>query len=429
MAEIKPLRAWRYNESLGKNIETLTAPLFDVVSDKQRKLLYKHPHNSIHLSVPETKNPAQHAAYLLDAWKHEGIINQDVTPGIYVYYQYFKIAGSSKEFCRKGFICNIRLYDWIENIIQRHENTIPKSVNDRIELLEKTQLNVSPTHGLYTDPKFKLEQYMDEAIAQPLYETEDYQGARDVFSVITNPPLIEKFTALIRHKKIILADGHHRYEASLAHRQNQQRKNPDHSGNEGYNFHLMYLTNTEADDLRILPTHRLLKNLADYNEALFLKKLEDDFVVKPVEEVNTLYEVIVGKKWTFGVITKNKAFKIQLKPSAFPTLPWPFPDIIKKLDLTLLHYFIIEKIFNIPGKAQRNSENITFERSFTDCVSRVMQRDAQVAIITNEISIEEVKSVCASGYTMPQKSTYFYPKVICGFLFSSIKESEFTAAT
>jgi uncharacterized protein (DUF1015 family) len=104
---------------------------------------------------------------------------------------------------------------------------------------------------------------------------------------------------------------------------------------------------------------------------------------------------------------------------------WHFPDVVKELDLTVMHYFIIEKVLGIAGKDQRKSENISFDRSFSDCLKKVLKDEAQMAIITNEVSIEDVKKVCHSGATMPQKSTYFYPKVICGFLFSSIKEDEF----
>src|SRR5579859_2057155 len=184
MAEIKPIKAWRYNEQVVNDISTVTAPLFDVVSEKQRAVLYQNPLNSIHLSVPHPPDPAKKAQRLLERWKNEGIILQDRLPGIYVYYQYFKLSGDPKEYCRKGFICHIRAYPFEENVILRHENTIPQSVNDRIELLEKTELHVSATHGLYTDETFELEKYMDEAITNPIYESEDYQGVRDVLAVI-----------------------------------------------------------------------------------------------------------------------------------------------------------------------------------------------------------------------------------------------------
>jgi uncharacterized protein (DUF1015 family) len=425
MAEIKPIRAWRYHPSLATKIDELTAPLFDVVSDKQREKLYENPFNSIHLSVPQGPNPAVRAGQLLAEWKQKGTIRQDVIPGIYVYYQYFKLAGSPKEYCRKGFVCHIRAYDWNENVILRHENTIPKAVNDRIDLLEKTELHVSPTHGLYTDSSFELEKHMDEAIQMPIYETEDYQGVKDVLAVIHDAKVIQRFINVIGPLKIILADGHHRYESSLAVKHRSEKLNPHQTGKEGYHFHLMYLTNTEAGDLRILPTHRLIHGIKDFNEKEIVAKLANDFEIKVFENPDSLNEIIVGKKWAFGIVLKNHALKVRLKPEAIQKMTWHFPDEIKNLDLTVLHYFIIEKIVGIPGKEQRGSENISFERNFSVCLSKVARSEAQMAIITQEVSIEEVKQVCASGYTMPQKSTYFYPKVISGFLFSSIKEDEF----
>lgn len=425
MAEILPIRTWRYNKELARDVDTLTSPLFDVVSEKQRKLLYQNPYNSIHLSVPKQPDAAERAANCVRDWKKNEIVLQDKLPGIYVYYQYFKFPGSLKEYCRKGFISHIKTYDWEEKIIFRHENTIPKAVNDRAILLEKTELHVNPTHGLFTDPTFELEKYMDKATESPIYETEDYQGVRDVMAVIHDAHIIQKFIDLIAGQTIILADGHHRYEGSLIYKQKRKSLNPFHHGKEGYNYHLMYLTNMEADDLRIFPIHRLVKGLDAWNEKDILKKLEQYFSIKAVEGVDTLNEIIVGKPWCFGIIFKDSAYKIILKEEAFANFPWPFPDQIKRLDLTVMHYFIIEKALGIPGKEQRQSEFIHFERSFSDCHKRVIQGEAQMAIITNEITIEDVKKVCKSGFTMPQKSTYFYPKVISGLLFSSIRQEEF----
>ncbi|MEX2235340.1 MAG: DUF1015 domain-containing protein [Cyclobacteriaceae bacterium] len=424
MAEILPVRPWRYHSGLLNTIDDLTAPLFDVVSEKQRNALYQNPFNSIHLSVPQPPEAATRAATILNEWKAKGIIVQDLLPGIYVYYQHFKITGDPTAYCRKGFICHIRIYDWNENVILRHENTIPKAVNDREELLEKTELHSSPTHGLYTDPDFELEKYMDEAMVNPIVETEDYQGVRDVMAVIQDAAVIKRFIDLIGKQTIILADGHHRYEGSLIYRKGMLEKYPGEI-RRGFNYHLMYLTNTECGDLRILPTHRVISKLPSFNESDILEKLKEDFVVRPVDDCDTLNEIIAGKQWAFGIMMKEHCYKAHLKPESFGKLKWPFPEIVKKLDLTVMHYFIIEKVLGIPGKMQRQSENLEFDKSYSDCLKKVIQGEAQMAIITNEISIEEVKSVCRSGYTMPQKSTYFYPKVIGGFLFTSVKEEEF----
>jgi uncharacterized protein (DUF1015 family) len=425
MAEIRPLQAWRYNKLLSADIGSLTSPLFDVVSEKQRQNLYRNPYNSIHINLPQPPLPAERAAMQLEEWKVRGILSQDRIPAVYVYYQYFRIAGTPRELCRKGFICNIRLYQWEENVIQRHENTIPGSVHDRLEMLEKTELNVSPTHGLYTDTRHELEKHMDDAILNPVIETEDYQGVRDVMAVIHDAKVINLFIDTIKGKRIILADGHHRYEGSLAYMHEQKRANPNHTGKEGYNFHLMYLTNTESDDLKILPTHRLISGLPHFDSQLLMEKLEKDFIIKPVDDADVLNEIIVGKKWAFGLVFKDSAYKVRLKPEKIQTLNWPFPPEVRDIDLTVMHYFIIQKGLGIRGRDQRRSENITFDRSFADCLKKVNDGEAQLAIITNEVSIEEVKRVCTTGFTMPQKSTYFYPKVICGFLFSSIRENEF----
>lgn len=425
MAAILPIRAWRYNSELSKSIESLISPLFDVVSDKQRKALYTNPFNSIHLSVPQPPNAADRAAYDVQQWKSKAVIKQDPLPAIYVYYQYFSLAGSARSYCRKGFICHIRATDWDERIILRHENTIPKAVNDRVELLQKTELHASATHGMYTDPEFQLEKLMDEAIQNPLYETEDYQGARDVLAVIHDAKAIGRFIAVLENKSVILADGHHRYEASLIHKQKMDSENALHSGDGAYNFHLMYLTNTEGEGIVILPTHRLIKDLPNFDPQEILRKLENHFSVKPVEDMDTLPETIAGKPWTFGIMFKDEAFKIRLRSESFPQLKWPFPEEVKKLDLTVMHYFIIEKILGISGKEQRQSEHLAYDRSFSDCLTKVSQQQAQMAIITNEVTIEEVKKICHSNYTMPQKSTYFYPKVVEGFLFTSIRQAEF----
>ena len=426
MAEIRPFRAWRYNEQLSKEIEALTSPLFDVVSEKQRDKLYQNPLNSIHISVPLGNNPALKAKEILHHWKTEGIIVQDPLPGIYVYYQYFTLPGSKKEFCRKGFICFIKAYDWEEKVLLRHENTIPKAVNDRTELLDTTQLNASPTHGLYSDPQFELEAYMDESMKFPIYETEDYQGVRDVLSVIHDAKTIRKFMSFIDAKQIILADGHHRYTGSLSYRKSQMAANPGNSGNEGFHYHMMFLTNMESDDLRILPTHRLIAGLQNFDSSELLDKLSNYFTVKEVENEDDINEIILGKKWAFGLIFQDRAYKVRLIPEVLTKMHWNFPDEIKKLDLTIMHYFIIEKCLGIPGAQQRTSEHISYERNFIDCLTKVKDGNAQLALITQEISMEEVKKVCFSGYTLPQKSTYFYPKVITGFLFGSIKHDEFS---
>ena len=422
MAEIQPFRAWRYSRKYDGLIESFTSPLFDVVSERQREKLYHNPLNSIHLSVPKGKHPAMEAEKTLELWKRNGTLERDALPAIYVYYQYFSLPGVDRQFRRKGFICNIRAYDWEEKTILRHENTIPKAVNDRVDLLDATKLNVSPTHGLYTDPEFQLESFMDESMQNPVYDVEDYQGVRDVMSIIQDHEVIRRFIRVLSDKQVILADGHHRYEGSLIYKKRMQDTDPE---GEGFHFHMMYLTNTEADDLKILPTHRLINGLEDLDITKLLETVSRDFMIKPIDEPHTAAEIIAGKPWCFALLHGNNAWKLRLNPEKIGDITWNFPDVIKQLDLTVMHYFILEKALGIPGRQQRSSEKIVFDRSFTDCLNVVQQGNAQLALITNRVTMDQVKTVCYSGYTLPQKSTYFYPKVICGYLFSSIENEEF----
>jgi uncharacterized protein (DUF1015 family) len=428
LAEIQPLRGWRYNATLSADIDDYVSPLFDVVSAKQREALYRNPLNSIHLSVPRGDDPAAAALVRLREWQASGVLRQDELPGIYAYYQYFRLPGSAHEYCRKGFMCHIRAYDWDEEVVLRHENTLPAAVNDRAELLARTQFQSSATHGLYRDQDFELEAYLDEAMQAPLFETEeDYQGARDVLALIQDAAIIRRFQAVLAARQVILADGHHRYEGSLAYRQARElAADGQATGHEPWNYHLMYLTNAAADDLRILPTHRLLlEPPGNLSDAELLARLAPYFTLRPMDDAADLPEMIAGKPWAFGLYLGGQAYKIRLRPEVHAQLDWDTTDAVKNLDLTVLHYFVLEKCLGITGPdAQRAWTGVAYVRNFTECLQRVDRGEARAAFIVNEVSMAEVEAVCHSGAVMPPKSTFFYPKTIGGFLFSSIADEE-----
>ena len=434
MAEIQPVRAWRYDPAQVPAIDDVVSPLFDVVSERQREELYRNPLNSIHLSVPRggsAVDAAEAAAARLAAWRAAGVLRQDELPGIYVYYQYFRLPGVAREFCRKGFICHIRAYDWAEGVVLRHENTLPAAVSDRAELLAALQLQTSATHGLYRDESFALEALMDAAIQDPLLETEeDYQGARDVLAVVQDVAAIRQFQARLAQQTVMLADGHHRYEGSLAYRQARQLAADPASltGHEPWQYHLMYLTNAASDDLRILPTHRLLLELpaalASLTDAELLARLAVYFTVRPQVEAQDLPELLAGKRWAFGLyLPGGRAYKLRLRPELHPLLDWPTTPEVKDLDLTVLHFFVFEKILGIVGAdTQRSWPGVAYVRGLAECLQRVDRGEARAAFLTNEVSMAQVEAVCASGAVMPPKSTFFYPKVLGGLLFTSIAD-------
>ncbi|WP_339703664.1 DUF1015 domain-containing protein [Algoriphagus aquimarinus] len=423
MAEILPLKAWRYADALTPKIEELTAPLFDVVSARQRQLLYENPLNSIHLAVPGAMRPTLEAKLALINWKAEGIIQQDALPGIYVYYQYFRLPGEHDERCRKGFIAQIKAYEWSDEIILRHENTIVSAVNDRISLLRETQIQASPTHGLYEDLDEQLEKYMDEAIANPLYEFEDYQGVREVMGVIQEPEIIRHFLEVLKDKQVVLADGHHRLEGAIEYRKSMKGELSENRW-KGHDYHLMYLTNTSGNHLKILPTHRLYYGLVLLQESL-LDKIKEWFVVKKFADSEELGTYAFHKPHTFGLVMGEESYTLQLKAGMMDNINLHLPESIRQLDLTVLHEVLFARILGIAVADQRSSDQIVYERNFSRCIQEVRSGKASFAVITRELELSQVLEVCKSGEVMPQKSTYFYPKALGGLLFASIKQDEF----
>ncbi|TDQ18869.1 uncharacterized protein (DUF1015 family) [Algoriphagus boseongensis] len=423
MAEILPLKAWRYGDQFNGTIEELTAPLFDVVSAKQRELLYQNPLNSIHLSVPQGDFPAENAARILKKWKEDKILVQDYLPGIYVYYQYFRLPGDLEERCRKGFIAQIKAYDWEEKEILRHESTIVSAVNDRIDLLKATEIQVSPTHGLYEDESNELEAYMDAAMCSPIYELEDYQGVREVLAVIHDAKVISRFLAVLKEKKVILADGHHRLEGAIAYRKQQENTFPDAKW-KGSDYHLMYLTNVHGNHLKILPTHRLFYGL-EIGEQELLEKLGEWFDMRVFGDPEELTTYTFQRQWSFGLVFQEVAWIIKLKPEKWGLVRPELPEALRKLDLVVLHDVLFEKILGLSPEDQRKSDQLAFERNFSRCIREVKSGKASFAIITREIELSQVLDVCKSGTVMPQKSTYFYPKALGGLLFASINQAEF----
>jgi uncharacterized protein (DUF1015 family) len=350
-------------------------------------------------------------------------LEQDAVPGIYVYYQYFRLPGEKEERCRKGFIAQIKASDWEDKIILRHESTIVSAVNDRVDLLRATEIQASPTHGLYEDPTQELEPWMDRAMEQPLYELEDYQGVREVLARITDPSIIQLFLNTLAPKKVILADGHHRLEAAIAYRKEQSQL-PISSNWRASDYHLMYFTNVVGNHLEILPTHRLY-----YGEGLekehFFKSIEAWFEIRPLGDAAELSNYSFQRKHSFGLLWEDAAYVIKFRPEKMDQVAPTLPEVLRQLDLVLLHDVVFDKLLGLSPVEQRSTPALAFERNFSRCVQEVQAGNARFAIITREIQLSQVIEVCNSGQVMPQKSTYFYPKALGGMLFATVNQEEF----
>lgn len=420
MANIRPFRAWRYDEAKVGELYEQFSPLFDVVNEEQLAQLYTHPYNSIHLSVPRSHDESVER---LQHWKEEGILVQDERPAIYVYYQYFTLFGERKTFVRKGFISMIKLEE--EEIIL-HEDTIAHSVADRVKLLARTQLNVAPTHGLYRDPEQELDALMDRYMEHPVYQHIDYQGVINKLAVVRDPEHIQRFVEKLANQPVYLADGHHRLESSRAYR-DQKALESQVGPDDMVNYHMMYLTSVDADDLRILPTHRVF-NVKPKPDLMSIRENLSSFfeLVDVSRSKRSLIDLLKGKEHAFGMASLGRKWVLQLKPEIVPEeiVQLNLPDPLKRLDYTLLHYLVFDQVMGIPYAAQSQSQAITYVKDYARALGAVNSGKATLAFIAQGVEMETMLEICATGYKMPQKSTYFYPKVVCGLVFGTINEHE-----
>lgn len=428
MARIRPFRAWRYNTEKITDINRKFSPLFDVVSPDQLEKLYAIPNNSIHLSVPRSDAEAMGK---LHQWKSDGIIQQDPLPAFYIYYQEFSLFGDSKRYVRKGFVAMIRVSDDSGaqgSDIVLHENTISSSVAERSQHLEKTLLNTAPTHGLYEDPDFELEKIMDRYMEHPLYQYIDYQGVINKLAIVQDRGDIERFQAILQPQPVYLADGHHRLASSVALHQKSHASGHALPPDSFRDYHLMYLTNRLADDLRILPIHRVL-TLPEkiFNPNPIVQRLKQWFEVKDITfDRSPIYARMREHPFTFGMVIGTAQFLLRLRPDIDPVrdIALPLPEAVKALDYTVLHYFGFDKGFGLRYDAQHGRDEIAYIKDYGLAVKAAVTHRDKIAFITPETSMEQMMRVCQSGALMPQKSTYFYPKVVCGLVFASINDDE-----
>jgi uncharacterized protein (DUF1015 family) len=427
MAFIRPFRAWRYNEAVVHDVNLRFSPLFDVVTPAQLAELYTLPDNSIHLSVPRS---VEEAVSCLTRWKAEGIIAQDPLPGIYVYYQRFRLFGEKREFVRKGFVAMVRMGE--NGDIVEHEATIQSSVEERTRMLDKLAMNVAPTHGLYDDASFELEAIMDSCMEHPLNVHIDYQGVINQLGIIQNPVEIAQFVKVIGQGKVYLADGHHRLQSSRLLQEEYRQQGKLQSGDSMVNYHLMFLSNLRADDLRILPIHRginLPNKIGD--PGPLMGRISPWFSITEITLNKVpVYEDIRGRKNTMGMVIGQRHFRLQLREEVDPLrdIPLDLPVSVKSLDYTILHYFVFDQALGIPYEAQKGRREISYVKDYGTAMKQALADPHRIIFIMNELTMEQVMHVCEEGNIMPPKSTYFYPKVVCGLVFASIDDNENNSA-
>ena len=445
MAKIVPFRALRYNPSRIKDLQRVMAPPYDVISPALQEDLYgRSPYNVIRLILGKTSekdeasnNRYTRAAADFQAWQEEGILARDSERSVYLYDQEYPVEGKGPV-VRQGIIALTRLEDFSSGMVKPHEKTLSGPKTDRFNLTRACGANFSPIFGLYSDPCCVLEALARrEKERQPEIEVADDDGVKHRLWRVTDQSLLDKAQGLLDSKPLFIADGHHRYETALNYRNYMREKHPEFSGKELFNYVLMYFANMEDQGMQIFPTHRLLFNLPEFRVEPFLDALEAFFDVshQDLDPVDADSRAQVRKKLqemgeqghTLGLYTGDERVHfLTLRDEAVMDrfFDAKTPKVLRTLDVSILHRLILESLLDITPEAQEQQTHLKYVKNFDEPFEMVQCGEFQLAFLMNPTRMGEVRDVANAGEKMPQKSTYFYPKLLTGLVINKIVEGE-----
>ncbi|MBI4650326.1 DUF1015 domain-containing protein [Candidatus Desantisbacteria bacterium] len=439
MAKIRPFTGIRYNLNLITDISLVTSPPYDVISHHDQKMYYeKHENNIIRLILGleypgdnETGNKYTRAKNYFKDWQKKDILISDDTPSIYLYSQEFTLKGHKEAQILHGFICLVKLEDFSSGIICPHEQTLSAPKKDRFELMRNCEANFSQIYGLYSDKKFQIEKFLNPIFkTPPLIKTPDKDGVKNELWKVSDIDVINQITTLMKDKVIVIGDGHHRYETALNYKNERKNNNPSHTGQEPYNYVMFMLVNAEDPGLTILPTHRLLHNLSDLNMKSLMNQISEYFEITKLDydiesEITISRKMVeIGKtKHAFCLYAgKDDYYLLVLKDEKAIEryTDKSKSDVWQKLDVAILHNFIIEQFLDIGHHHLKDGKHIVYNHNFNDCIERVNKGEFQLALFLNPTHPDEVMEISGQGELMPQKSTYFYPKLLTGLVINKL---------
>lgn len=442
MPELMPFRGIRYDEAVAGRLERNIAPPYDVVDDDlYKKLLAASPYNVVRLTLPAgpsaheggTADPAsfQRAASLLRQWLWQGILRRDDTPAIYVYDQRFTLQGQTHS--RTGFVALMRLVEFGKGI-RPHERTLSGPRQDRLNLLRVTKANLGQVFALYEDETRRVDRILDLAkAAPPLAAATAGEGIHHSLWAVTDPARLRRIETLMRDAEIFIADGHHRYETAL----NYMHETPD---SLAARYRMMTFVNMSNPGLVVLPTHRLVHGLPGFAGEQLLKRLQAQFAIELIagDDVAPLVTRLQGKQHAgahaFGLYFGDGSYYIAvLRDLAAMDAVRVQSPAWKRLDVAILHSLVLEGALGIKPEAVAAGQNIEYVKNLggigegspvAEAVRKVREGRAQAVFFLNPTRVEDVTAVAREGEKMPQKSTFFYPKVYTGLVMRVLDDAE-----
>jgi len=433
MASIYPFRAWRYNPASVHLDDVVTQP-YDKISPAMQQAYYQRsPYNLVRiiLGLPELFDAEREetvytrAARDFHAWREQGILIQEKSPCIFAYAQRFTIPGATQVKERRGFIALGKLHDYAEQVVFRHEQTLSKPKSDRLNLLKATQAHFGQIFMLYSDPAASVEQILFDGSPADTEVTDEYGVSHRVWRV-NDPAVIRLVVTEMADKKLIIADGHHRYETALEYaREHAPASLLRTESSVGQLPHpaypeaavMMTFVNMDSEGLVILPTHRVVHSLAGFDAEQFTRAAEAYFAVEKLPEGEAQRYVGILRKQAgtaFVALTRGGALLLKPKPEAVAGALQHLPERQRQLDLSQLHTIVLERLLGLDPEKIREQTNVRYLRDANEALEQVRDGNADAAFLTNPVTMEQLKEIAFAGDVMPQKSTDFYPKLLSG---------------
>ena len=429
MARIRPVRGLRYDLPRLGDAGQLLAPPYDVVDEAYRaRIAARSPHNCIHVILPQGEGDAKYAegARQFARLQAEALVH-DREPGFYVYHQTFTSEG--REYTRKGFIGLVELTRFGEGPVLAHERTLSGPKADRLKLMRACDAHLELVFGMFSDPRRAWEDAAGD-LGAPVLDAA-YDGAHHRLFRVHDPARIAALTEVLADRSIYIADGHHRYETMCTFRDELLAAGRGETARWG----LIYLSNLDDPGLVVLPTHRLVHSIASFDLKTTLAALAPFFAIDEVPLPTSGAEIRSGLATTDGaafglaVPGTRTLHVLRLRADFDPAAAGlgHLHPALQRLDVALLHELVLERGLGITREAQAQNTNLRYYKSTDEALTVARgdsSSDVQLVCFMNATPVSDVRAVCDSGEVMPQKSTFFYPKIPTGLVFHDLRDAQ-----
>jgi uncharacterized protein (DUF1015 family) len=428
MADIAPLKPLHYAPELFADV---SAPPYDVIDAEQRKRLgARHPRNVVHIDLPEGDGDARyaHARALFEGWQADGTLRRDEAPSYWRYSQSFEPPGGGAKLTRRGFFALVRAVPYAERQVLPHERTLTGAKQDRILLSRATRAMLSPQFMLYSDPGRALDADLDSGESFAAFRSDD--GVEHAIARVSDPQAMRRITGALAASKLLIADGHHRYETAVALAQEidaearERGRAPSLRGEHLFTF--AFLANGDDPSLVVFATHRLVHSLAGFDFDQLLRSAASLFEVETgdAEQLRAALEKSTARPSLCAVGPGGRAALLRLRGDAqlerHPVLG-ARPEVVRGTTVALLHDGLLEHVLGISKEAQAAKTNLKYLQDARQGIALVGSGEGQVLFLMNPTPVTTIRAVAEAGEVMPQKSTFFYPKVPSGLLFHTLQ--------